>query len=123
MLGGFPFYAPKVKAKEETAKLIKEVMAGEESFSKFLASGKFCGGFHADYALAWEVEGKKFAIMICLRCGEAEFVGRDMKEGGSGDRVTGDRFDLGTEAAATLKKIFEEFEAMRPEPKEPEEVE
>ncbi len=32
---------------------------------------KLCGGFHADYAVVWGAEGRRWVALFCLSCGEA----------------------------------------------------
>jgi hypothetical protein len=37
---------------------------------------KFCGGFHADYAIAWESKGTRTATaLLCFGCGEVRLAG------------------------------------------------
>ena len=88
-IGDQDFYAASLPFKdEEKTALSDAVLKHIENFNPW--SGlKFCGGFHADYAIEWRYEGVTVAqALFCFSCGEAQFrVGErveqvDQSEGG-----------------------------------------
>lgn len=67
---GYPFYGPAVTAKNGEA--LRKLMSDPASY-RIYTGPKTCGGFHPDYALAWEVDGVTQHVLVCYGCGEALF--------------------------------------------------
>lgn len=101
VIGGFPFYTPKVLAKKDVTQKLRDVLASAESYEEF-SGEKRCGGFHPDYAVHW-VEGEsKYSILICYGCGEALIVSAKKSY----------RYDLKKEKE--LRELLKPFASKRP---------
>jgi hypothetical protein len=70
-----------------------------------LAGEKFCGGFHADYAVEWR-EGKQTigTVLVCFTCHEIRVI--------FGKEVT--RADLTKEGFESLRAILKKYRQSRP---------
>lgn len=73
-IGDQYFYAVALPLKdEEKAALSEAVLKHVENF-KLWSGFKFCGGFHADYAVEWRYKGAVLAqALFCFSCEEAQF--------------------------------------------------
>lgn len=66
------YLAPLPLSAAEAAMFSEAVLKHPEYFSPW-GGPKFCGGFHADYALEWRNHGTTVAqVSFCFSCGEAE---------------------------------------------------
>lgn len=81
---------------------------------------KFCGGFHADYAVSFESGGDSWLVLICFGCHEARILRQpstDSKaEAAPKMRLTVDLTDAGYKE---LKELFKKHHVLRPAPPEP----
>jgi hypothetical protein len=92
---GFDFYAEPLPGKAMTSEELREILADHQLFSPTPPGGKFCGGFHPDICLQYEVDGKDFRTHICFGCYEILAVGPEQKYS----------FDYNGEARNKLLKI------------------
>ena len=58
------------KQRGERIRNIGKVLSERRSYEPW-SGHKMCGGFHADYYLAWDVNSKKWEAMVCMGCREA----------------------------------------------------
>lgn len=82
---------------------------------------KFCGGFHADYAVGFESAGRAYRVLICFGCHEARLM--RMPPAGSNPagspsfRVTTDLTDSGYKELQVLLKKFRNQRPPAPDPR------
>jgi hypothetical protein len=65
------FYTPAVPAKDPEG--LKKLL-GDPKSTMLYQGPKLCGGFHPDYAVAWESFGKTFHALVCYGCREVCFL-------------------------------------------------
>jgi hypothetical protein len=73
MLGGFPFYTPRIEVNGELIGILKKIVAESQNYAEFTGE-KRCGGFHPDYALSWTDGTKDYIILFCFGCVETVVV-------------------------------------------------
>ena len=102
------FYEPSQPAKDTETNELRNVLSDPEGFSPFEGEKK-CGGFHADYAVAWKEGGRVFEVLICFGCGE-------VKRYGPRGEV---REDMKQPTREKLKMILKMYDNVRPPHKMP----
>ena len=70
---GFDFYAQPLQGKPGTQEELRDLLTDHQRFMPHV--GKFCGGFHPDIALQYEVAGQQYLAFICLGCWELKVIG------------------------------------------------
>lgn len=108
LLHGSYFYEKFQDAKDTETNELRNVLSDPEGFTPFEGEKK-CGGFHADYAVAWKVNGQVFEILICFGCGE-------VKRYGPRGEV---REDMKQQTRENLKMILKMYDNVRPPHKMP----
>ncbi len=95
-IGDQNFYAVALPLKDEEKTAISSAVLNHIENFKLWSGYKFCGGFHADYAVEWRAKGATLAqALVCFSCAEAEFR--------VGDRVEEvDQSDVGVKQFRTL---------------------
>ncbi len=80
-IGDQEFYSrPLGLTAEETAAVSDAVLKHKENFNPW-SGVKFCGGFHANYAIEWRRKGVVLAqVLLCFTCCEARFLVGDRSE-------------------------------------------
>lgn len=66
---GDDFYDHPIGLQEETNASLRKILGTIESFNP--RSLKECDGFHADWAVVWNLEGEEIRFHLCFGCGEA----------------------------------------------------
>lgn len=99
-LHGESFYSAKQTLTVEQRKRLQGV---ERSIAPW-SGMKLCGGFHADYAVAWLGKFGVYEMLACFSCGEVRLYGPQME-------LTG---DLKGETAESLRTFLREFQRERP---------
>ena len=74
-IDGYHFHSQPIVPEEPIARDITLIASKGTSFAKF-SGEKRCGGFHPDWGLIWELEGRKASLLICLHCVEAKLAWR-----------------------------------------------
>lgn len=74
---------------DEQRRALAHTLADESTFQAH-ATGKKCGGFHADYAVQWKSGGHPYQVLLCFGCHEARSLG-------DGDERLNDLTDQGYE--------------------------
>ncbi len=75
---GHDFYAEPLSPTISDTERLLAIVADHRSFEPF--EPKFCGGFHPDFAIKWEVKRESKLddstcyLLICLGCAEASFI-------------------------------------------------
>ncbi|MGJ8726143.1 MAG: hypothetical protein ACSHYB_16425 [Roseibacillus sp.] len=101
-IGGFQFYTPKVLAKGEVAREMRNAVRSAQSYTKW-SGEKRCGGFHPDYAIAWSEGANEYSILICYGCREVLVVSAR------------ESFRYDFSEMEELKKLLVSFKSKRPE--------
>jgi hypothetical protein len=102
-LHGSYFYKAFQPAKDTETSELRETLSDPERFEPFSGEKK-CGGFHADYAVAWKENGRLFKVLICFGCGE-------VKRFGPQGEV---REDMKTNTSDLLKMVLKMYDRDRP---------
>ena len=97
----FPFYIPPIVAKDDQN--LRTILSAPASLVAF-GGEKMCGGFHPDYCVSWEVDGKTFNALVCFGCHEIL-----LETGGKSFR-----YDLTKDAYDGLRKALSPFRLKRP---------
>lgn len=66
---GYPFYATALSIPQEEQKKLVAIALRKEAHIRY-SGFKMCGGYHPDYAIVWEKDGKKSGSLICFGCHE-----------------------------------------------------
>lgn len=66
---GHRFYADPIKAPDALRLLLPEVLTNPATYEAY-AGPKLCGGYHPDFAVELEADGKRHEFLVCLGCGE-----------------------------------------------------
>jgi hypothetical protein len=66
---GYPFYATPLSVPQKELKRLTAIALRKEAHVRY-SGFKMCGGYHPDYAVVWEKEGKQSGSLICLGCHE-----------------------------------------------------
>ena len=103
VLHGLHFYRECHALNVKEAETLTAVISGAGGFATWSGEKK-CGGFHADYAVAWKQGGKTFEVLICFGCGE-------VKRYGPGKEV---REDMKSETSDKLKELLKAYDELRP---------
>lgn len=76
VLSGFHFYAQRRSPREADVRPFRQLSSDYRSFEPY-GGPKFCGGYHPDWCLEWQLgdDGEVYQLFICLGCHEAHFVG------------------------------------------------
>jgi hypothetical protein len=90
------FYTPSVTFHDPEP--LRKYIASPSSMRVF-GGEKECGGFHPNYAVHWEKEGKPYYALICFGCHEIIYLSRDNSY----------RYELSQEAYAVFVRILEPF--------------
>jgi hypothetical protein len=84
-LHGFPFYTETLPLSAEDARALTTLFCDGTTLKPdaafvamnyqtqlpdgmIISIGRLCGGYHPDYCIEWEVEGKKYRMQVCLGC-------------------------------------------------------
>jgi hypothetical protein len=102
---GYAFYEEALMLEPVRAEWLTELLSDETGLLPFLYEKK-CGGFHPDYAVRWEVEGKRYEALLCFGCGE-------VKWHAPGGKMT--RWDMPPWAAMSLKAALFGYRRNRPD--------
>ncbi len=78
-IGGWSFFAKPLEVSDSTADLLRWTLVDFKSFEPY-GGPKFCGGFHPDFCVEWEVGGEKQYMQICFGCEEALLLYPDKKK-------------------------------------------
>jgi len=97
----FPFYTPSVPA--TNAADLKKVLGSADSILVY-GGPKRCGGYHPDYAVSWEADGKSFYALVCFGCHEIVFF----------DGKTSLMYDLNNVAFDRLQTLLAVYAKKRP---------
>jgi hypothetical protein len=65
---------------------------------------KLCGGFHADYALRWKVNGGTNTVLLCFGCHEMVIITSNFKLS----------TDISNDAYSRLKMLLSKYHQLRP---------
>jgi hypothetical protein len=68
-LDGQTYYSERLALTQQDADRLGRLLAKAESFAPW-RGGKFCGGYHADYAIEWHVGEEVYRAHVCLGCQE-----------------------------------------------------
>ena len=100
-IGGYPFYTPSLLL--EDSSILRQLIGDPKNIETF-SGEKLCGGFHPDYCVSWQLDGKVFQVLICFNCQEIIFhkTGRIL------------RYDLKKETLKALKKDLSKYVSKRP---------
>lgn len=98
----FPFYDERLDLTNEDSDALQSLLADAKSFQEF--QGKFCGGFHPDYAVQFKVGREQWNVLICLGCHEVQFLGPKVVL----------HCDLTDDAFEQLSKTLERYHKNRP---------
>lgn len=75
------FYPLPLPFSDGERRAASDAIVGTKSNFKGWSGFKFCGGFHADYAVEWRKQGVILAqALICFGCGEGRFLVKDQHE-------------------------------------------
>ena len=79
-IGKEVFYEQRLNVPEELTAELTRGFAEQKLFKAPLQGAprrmKFCGGFHADYGIAWLKNGERLAAaLVCFGCGDIQLVG------------------------------------------------
>jgi hypothetical protein len=100
---GYPFYAVPLTVTPDEKTKLTEIVLRKEGHVPFRGP-KLCGGYHPDYAIVWEHDGKKSGSLICFGCHEwKNFTPRGRLYE-----------DLSQSAYADLKSILSKYVVQRP---------
>jgi hypothetical protein len=107
------FYLPaRPLPAEDMARLLRMFGAG---LFKPWRGFKFCGGFHADYAVSFESGGNSWLVLFCFGCHEARILRqpstKSNPEAAPKLRLTVDLTDAGFKE---LKELFKKHRLLRP---------
>jgi hypothetical protein len=97
------FYKSFQPAKDTETNELRELLTDPLAFSPFSGEKK-CGGFHADYAVAWKENGQVTEVLICFGCGEVKRFG---------PRGTA-REDMNADTEKLLQTILKMYDRDRP---------
>jgi hypothetical protein len=100
-IGDFPFYTPNALATNSDE--LKLILSSSNSIEGYKGPA-LCGGYHPDYCLSWESEGRTYYALICFGCHEIVFY--DEKE----PLI----YDLETTAFTRLKALLSIYDKKRP---------
>ena len=100
-LHGDLFYQPGQRVNAEQAEKFRVALAAA---ALPFGGSKLCGGFHADYAVAWENDNGSSIARVCFGCGEIKF------NTPQGETIA----DLSGEGRKVLGALFEPFKKERP---------
>jgi hypothetical protein len=70
-VNGFPFYEQRPELHPDDAQRLIELLKASTTYLG-PAQGKFCGGFHPDYAVEWNTKEGTQRILLCFGCEEAK---------------------------------------------------
>ncbi len=91
---------------EEAAAVSDAILKQKDNFKPW-SGVKFCGGFHANYAIEWRAHGVTLAyVLLCFTCQEARFI--------VGDRV--ELVDQSKEGVRTFHALLLSRHAAQPAP-------
>ena len=102
--GEYSFYEEPLRLSLEEQASLEQVLGDKATYYKF-AGEKKCGGFHPDYAVEWEDDGRMRTTMICFTCSEFKVRGPD------GER----RYDIARPAQEPLARLLKGRRKNRPE--------
>jgi len=107
-IGGEELYVRPLEISADDRRKLVDLFATKQVFVPPPVRGlpaKFCGGFHADYAIRWEKDGDTlFYTLICFGCGEMRLV--------QGDVVV--TANMTPEGRGTLARILRPYRQERP---------
>jgi hypothetical protein len=75
-LDGQTYYSERLALTQQDADRLGRLLAKAESFAPW-RGGKFCGGYHPDYAIEWRVGKDVYRAHVCLGCHEIKFFTTD----------------------------------------------
>jgi hypothetical protein len=96
-LHDFSFYAEALTIDSADVAELRRIIADAASYKKYRGPKK-CGGFHPDYAVAWD----EFTVLICFGCGEIKILGP------GGESI----FDMRN--PGELKQVLKKYQRNRP---------
>lgn len=112
------FYVPAQPVPEKDAEKLRRLLAN--GLFEPWRGVKFCGGFHADYAVSFVADGVTWQVLICFGCHEARILRLPPKariaQGMAGFRLT---TDLTKAGFRELDELFKAYRRQRPPPPEP----
>ena len=97
------FYRDPLPAPPDLQERLARILQYDATYRAFSGEKK-CGGFHADYAVAWSDSSATRTALICFSCGEVKLDGPDGFK----------RHDLGVEAQKSLRKLLTPLHQNRP---------
>ncbi|MFN0022131.1 MAG: hypothetical protein ACKVP0_28110 [Pirellulaceae bacterium] len=103
VLHGLYFYREYHTLSGKEAETLRTALSDASGFSPWSGEKK-CGGFHADYAVAWKEDGKTFEVLICFGCGE-------VKRYGTGKEI---REDMKKETSDEFNELLKAYDKLRP---------
>jgi hypothetical protein len=118
VIDGEKFYLPaRPMPLEDKASLLR--LFGADLFKPWRAY-KFCGGFHADYAVNFETGGRSWLVLLCFGCHEARILRQPSTDSNPQAepklRLTVDLTDTGYKE---LKELFRKYRVLRPPTPDP----
>ena len=78
MIDGFDFYTPSIAVNEKQLSEFKEIL-GDNGLYYIPDELKDCG-FHPDFAVEWTDSGRRYRLLICFTCNDAEIRSEDWRE-------------------------------------------
>lgn len=77
--------------------------------------GKFCGGFHGDYAVSFESDGSSYLVLLCFGCHEARIL-RMLQDNPNVRAAPRFRLtvDLTDDGYKELRELFKKYRKERP---------
>lgn len=115
---GERFYLPPQPAAAEDKAKLQRLF--DQGLFKPWGGLKFCGGFHADYAVSFESGGAAYQVLLCFGCHEARLL-RIALENPNEKKVTAFRLtaDLTDTGYKELQELFKKYRKQRPARPEP----
>ena len=104
------FHVRPVPLTDEEAAAVGDAVVKKKDNFKPWSGVKFCGGFHANYAIEWRAHGVTVAqVLLCFTCHEARFI--------VGERV--ELVDQSSEGFQAFRTLLMSHQAAQPTPLEP----
>jgi len=96
-LGDYHFYEATRNLSPDDTTRVAKILQRSSTYNTHV--GKFCGGFHPDFAVSWTVDQLEYHALICFHCHEIKLLG-------PGEEL---HFDLTKTSHEELKKILRPY--------------